>query len=73
MVYPFTFESFTPELLVPKNGRRRERMERMKETFSRVSSFLRNSGASHQDTEVPAVMSGVHWNSPRVVLFQTSR
>lgn len=44
VVYPFTFESFTPELLVPKNGRRRERMERMKETFSRVSSYLRNSG-----------------------------
>ena len=44
IIYPFTFESFTPEILVPKNGRRRERMERMKETFNRVSSYLRNSG-----------------------------
>ena len=44
VIYPFTFESFTPELVVPKNGKKKERMEKMKETFRRMSDYMRTSG-----------------------------
>ncbi len=44
IIYPFTFETFTPEVMVPKNGKKKERMERMKECFDRVKSFLKTSG-----------------------------
>ena len=47
VVYPFTYETFTPELVRQKEtgGSQRERLEKMKETFSKVIAFLRNSGS----------------------------
>ena len=48
IVYPFYFENFTPELVGQsrEGSRRKERMERMKDTFSRITSFLKNAGTS---------------------------
>jgi len=49
-IYPFTYESFTPELVHQREtvagSVPRERLEKMKETFSKVVAFLRNSGQS---------------------------
>ena len=44
LVYPFYFETFTPEIVTPKDNKKKERIERMKETFSRVATFLKNTG-----------------------------
>lgn len=52
IVYPFTYETFTPELVRQKDSgtgsSQRERLEKLKETFSKVIAFLRNSGRSTQ-------------------------
>ncbi|KAK2154826.1 hypothetical protein LSH36_256g03021 [Paralvinella palmiformis] len=45
VIYPFTYELFSPELVPPREGRGRNRMERMRETFIRVNSYLKSSGA----------------------------
>lgn len=44
--WPFTYETFVPELLRQRESANslRERMERMRETFSKVVAFLRISG-----------------------------
>lgn|SRR6218665_1022239 len=52
IVYPLTFETFTPELVKTKElgiGHK-ERLEKMKETFSKVIAFLQNSGIYHKHT-----------------------
>lgn len=45
-IWPFTFETFVPELLRQRESTNslRERMESMRETFSKVVAFLRISG-----------------------------
>ena len=43
-IYPFMYETFTPELVRHKESSCRERMEKMNETFSKVIAFLRNTG-----------------------------
>ena len=43
VIYPFTYETFTPELIKEKETST-ERLEKMNETFSKVMAFLRNSG-----------------------------
>ena len=54
IIYPFTYETFTPELVRQKDsvastsGSQRERLEKMKETFSKVIAFLRNSGETER-------------------------
>lgn len=50
ILFPFTYETFTPELVRISQkdqsaSSQRERLEKMKETFSKVIAFLRNSGA----------------------------
>ena len=50
--FPFVYETFTPEIIREKdenettetNSRMSERLEMMRETFSKVIAFLRNSG-----------------------------
>lgn len=50
--YPFIYETFTPELIRERDGcdvmalsrTQLERPEEMRETFSKVMAFLRNSG-----------------------------
>jgi hypothetical protein len=51
VIYPFTYETFTPELVrvgsggkQPSSGSQKERLETMNETFSKVIAFLQNSG-----------------------------
>ena len=45
MIYPFTYEVFTPEIVTKGTGdKTKERMERMKECFSRVHSHLKATG-----------------------------
>jgi len=65
IVYPFTYETFTPELVRQKDpgtgSSQRERLEKMKETFSKVIAFLRNSGRLAQLGHIRSicyVMSG---------------
>jgi len=43
-IYPFTYETFTPELVRLKETSPKERLEKMNETFSKVIAYLRNSG-----------------------------
>lgn len=43
VIYPFTFESFTPEVTITER-KKRERMEKMKETFARIVDYLKSSG-----------------------------
>jgi hypothetical protein len=51
VIYPFTYETFTPELVrvsssgkQSSSGSQKERLESMNETFSKVIAFLQNSG-----------------------------
>ena len=56
VIYPFTYETFTPELVRvgagaaqsvgggSRPGSQKERLETMNETFSKVIAFLQNSG-----------------------------
>lgn len=54
VIYPFTYETFTPELVRVGSGKQatgtvgslKERLETMNETFSKVIAFLQNSGVS---------------------------
>jgi hypothetical protein len=49
IIYPFTYENFTPEFVqVKDNSARggRERIEKMKEMYTRVGNFLKTSGKS---------------------------
>ncbi|ELT91536.1 hypothetical protein CAPTEDRAFT_193210 [Capitella teleta] len=44
-ICPFSYENFTPEIVTPRTDLKpKERMEKMKETFAKASSFLRSSG-----------------------------
>jgi len=55
IIYPFTYETFTPELVRQKDAAvgtsQSERLEKMRETFSKVVAFLRNSGRHHFGTK----------------------
>lgn len=53
-IWPFTFETFVPELVRQRESTNslRERMERMRETFSKVVAFLRISGKFPPLTEI---------------------
>ena len=42
--YPVSYETFTPELVKLKELAQKERIEKMKDTFSKVSSFLQMLG-----------------------------
>ena len=51
ILFPFTYETFTPEMVrvTQKDlsaSSQKERLEKMKETFSKVIAFLRNSGTA---------------------------
>jgi len=48
VIYPFTYETFTPELVRTGESSQKERMEKMNETFSKVIAYLRNSGTLQQ-------------------------
>ena len=45
VVYPLAYETFTPELVRPKDKKKNgERLEKMNETFAKAIRFLQNSG-----------------------------
>ena len=46
VIYPFNYETFTPELIKMKDLgiTHKERPEKMRETFAKVTAFLQNSG-----------------------------
>lgn len=50
-LYPFNYETFTPEIIKEKDGED-ERLESMPETFSKVIAFLRNTGADVVNAEM---------------------